>query len=563
MNITEELKKNIADCSGLSVDGVVLEHPADPINGDYSTPSALVIGKRDGKNPRTVAEDLAEKLSSLAIPGIQKVEVAGPGFINFFLTRNFFAEKVEEIVKDGGRYGSNSLFSGQKIIVEYTDPNPFKEFHIGHLMPNVIGESIARLYEKSGALVSRACYQGDVGLHIAQTIAAILREEGMPGEESTLREKTAFLGRMYTQGSKLYDENEEFKEEVQRINKTIYSHDDATIDDIYKKGRQWSLENFERIYNILGTVFNYYFFESETAPIGKKIVEDNMGKVFEESQGAVVFKGEEFGLHTRVFINKGGIPTYEAKDLGLAFKKFELADWDKSLIVTASEQNDYFKVMFKALEQIDPRIALRNYHIGHGLLRFVDGKMSSRKGNVITGESLIEEMRVSALEHMKENSLTAEEKERVAQDIGVAAIKVTVLRQAVGKDIVFDPEKSISLEGDSGPYLQYTTVRAASVLGKANETERAVSAIPPELSYLERLLYRFPEVVERAAKESAPHHLISYLLEIAAAFNSWYATTKILDGGEFQSYRLSLTEATKIVLTNGLYLLGIRVPEKM
>jgi len=299
-----------------------------------------------------------------------------------------------------------------------------------------------------------------------------------------------------------------------------------------------------------------------------KIVEGGTKNgVFEESDGAIVYKGEKKGLHTRVFITKAGTPTYETKELGLDYEKFQKQKLDHSVIVTANEQSGFFDVVLAAMADVLPEVAAKTEHVAHGFMALVGGKMSSRKGNIITGESLIEDMRVKAFAKMEEREFeNQEEKRSVADAVAVAAIKYSILKQATGKNIVFDPEQSLSFEGDSGPYLQYAHVRARAVLRKA-EAEKVPAAAkrpPEEVSELERLLYRFPSVVARAQTENEPHHVTTFLTAIASAFNSWYAQGKIVDMTDDTSpYKIALTEAFAATIKNGLWLLGIQAPERM
>ena len=287
-------------------------------------------------------------------------------------------------------------------------------------------------------------------------------------------------------------------------------------------------------------------------------------ELFVESDGAIVFHGEEHDpkLHTRVFVNKQGLPTYEAKEIGLAQMKRERCAFDRSITVTALEQEAYFNVVFTALELIYPEWKGVFEHIHHGMMQLQSGKMSSRKGNVITGESLIGDMITAAKEKMGERGVA--NPEEVARQIAVAAIKFSVLKQGAGKNIIFDPEKSLSLEGESGPYIQYAHTRCVSVLKRAEEESVALSAhvrggIAPDI---ERLLPRFPEVVERAAVQYEPHFVAQYLIELSSAFNSWYAQERIL-GTPDAADKLALVSAVRQTLKNGLWLLGISAPEEM
>ncbi len=563
MEIQEKLRERIATAAQVEPGAIHLEHPSDLLHGDIASNIALVLAKAQKENPKALAEKIVRHIVQHQPEEVERVEVAGAGFINFYLSREFFTQSVQEALEVGEQWGRNSTLTGKKIMVEYTDPNPFKEFHIGHLVPNIIGEAIARLLEGSGAEVRRASYQGDVGRHVAQALWGAL--QGEPPKT------VAGWGAAYARGSKAFGENEAAKAEIIEINKKIYERSDERITVLYEAGKKLSLESFEAMYARLGTKFDFYFFESESGPVGKKLVVEYLGKVFEESDGAVIFRGEKKGLHTRVFLNAEGLPTYEAKDLGLALLKHTRWPHEVSISVTGNEQSDYFKVMQAALAEINPELAKKMVHIGNGLLRLPTGKMSSRTGEVVTAEWLVDEVSKKVRKKMSER-FTVSEVERPAGNeddiinaISVGAIKYTILKQAVGGDIVFDFEKSVSFEGDSGPYLQYAATRAKSVLEKAQTNNQQPTTDHPtrEVTEIERLLYRFPEIVERAGKEYAPHLLVTFLIQLAGAFNSWYAKEKIIDDTPESAYKLALTKALHQTMVNGLWLLGIKTPEKM
>jgi arginyl-tRNA synthetase len=333
------------------------------------------------------------------------------------------------------------------------------------------------------------------------------------------------------------------------------------VNALYKKGRELSLEHFEELYKVLGTKFDYYFFESETGPRGIDIVRAHP-EIFEESEGAVVFKGEKYDLHTRVFINKLGLPTYEAKELGLAEMKAEKYPLDLTITVTGNEQAEYFKVVMKAMELALPKLKGKLSCKTNGMLRFAEGKMSSRTGNVITGESLVRDMTEVAKERAAESR--AKNVEKLAEEIAVAAIKFQLLKSNMGKDVIFDREQALSVEGDSGPYLQYTHARTHAIMEKAKEAgiKGKFDASQPA-SELARLVYRFYETVVHAQEELEPHIVANYLIQVASAFNSWYAKEQILDGTEAAAHKVALTDITRLTLKNGLWLLGIPAPEKV
>lgn len=542
---------------------ILIDTPPEEVVGEYTTNLAFLLAKTLKKSPLTIAQELAEAISDACI---DRAEAVAPGYVNISLAKETLQNVVRDILRAGDVYGKNTLHKDKKILFEYTDPNPFKVFHIGHLMPNVIGEALSRIYAFSGAEVKRAVYQGDVGMHVAKALWGAQKNiDAFPEPIAPLREFTAFFGNSYVVGSNAYETDEEAKEEMRALNKKIYERADETLNRLYDLGRTKSLEHFEEIYARLGTKFDFYFFESVTGPLGKKIVEENIQNgIFEKSQGAVVFRGEQYGLHTRVFRNKEGLPTYEAKELGLAYEKLNAYSYDQTITITGNEIQDYFKVILCVLEKISPELSGRVSCIAHGMLRFADGKMSSRKGNVITGESLMDEMREGAREKFT-SEMTEEEKEKISDQIGIGAIKYSILKQSIGRDVIFDKEQSLSLEGNSGAYLQYTLVRAKSVIRKAKEIGvTGTLESGADLTGLERLLARFGDTVEYACAHDSPHFVAEYLFILSQSFNAFYAKNTIASLEDRESpYRVAVTQSVAQVLETGITLLGIPTPKRM
>lgn len=558
MDIASLIRGKLASALGaagiaVSADDISLELPGEIAHGDYATGVALKYAKQAGKNPRALAEELVANLGE--VEGVSGIEIAGPGFINFKIAPSALWENLQTGRENPKEWGGTDLNKGKKIMVDYTQPNPFKPFHIGHLMSNATGESISRLLHFSAAKVIRVNYQGDVGLHIGKAIWGLLQLGIEPDNADE-------IGRAYAHGAKAYESDPVAKTEIDAINKAVYAESDAAINAIYTKGREASLAHFEDLYALLGTKFDDYFFESQVWKDGLDVVREHVGTVFEESDGAVIFPGEKYGLNTRVFITSAGLPTYEGKEMGLIKLKFEKHDPDISIVTTAVEQNNFFAVTTKAAEIIDPSKQGKIKHIAHGMMRLESGKMSSRTGDVITGESLVDDLIEVAKERAAESR--ADDKEQLARDVAVAAIKFQILKGGTGKDIIFDRERALSVEGDSGPYLQYAYARTCAILEKARDAvitpKFDTKAQPTDVA---RIIYRFYENVKKAQEELEPHIVATYLIALASAFNSWYAQEQILDGTEEAPHKLAVVDSVRQTLQNGLWLLGIPAPTKM
>jgi arginyl-tRNA synthetase len=537
----------------------VVEWPADLAHGDYATNAALAASKIVGKNPRELAEELTALLHDSLKDAMAAIEVAGPGFINFTLARPVITGIVKEAGALKEEWGKCATASGSRVSIEYSNPNAFKEMHIGHLMGSIMGESVSRLIENAGAQVIRDTFGGDIGPNVAKCLWAIQRKG------STDIANAAEIGQAYIQGATAYDESPEAKQEIDELNTKIYevvakqdtqeslTDEERALLSLWRKGREVSMQEFRRIWKILDTHFDYELFDSDTGDTGLRVVRDGLASgVFKESEGAVIYDGEGKGVHTMVFITSRGTPTYEAKDIGLAFLREERIPNDQIIIVTGNEQIGRFQTVLSALSEIAPLIASKTRHVATGFLTLTTGKMASRKGNIIAAAALIEEVMSRASE--KNSDLV------IAEQVGMGAIKYMILRSAPGSNIIFDPEKSLSLDGDSGPYLQYSLVRARSVLAQAGEKE--VSDAPSEPYELERLLIRFPQVTELAYAEEAPHKITQYLTQLAGEWNSFYAKERII-GGEYEGYKLAVARAFATTMENGLRLLAIPAPERM
>lgn len=553
-----ELEKQVAEAVQdlFGVDATIdLNRPEEQF-GDYATNVALQLSKQLSKNPREIGEALAAKLREDLAEQVSDITVADPGFINLKLSNQSLLKGLKAVP-------ARSL-EGKTVVAEYSDPNPFKVLHAGHLYTSVVGDAIANLLEVAGAKAHRVNFGGDVGLHVAKNMWAILKFlEGEHPEklaEVPKNERADWLSARYVEGNTAYEENESAKQEITLLNKKIYQlHNDNDHDtpfaQIYWTCRDWSYEYFDQFYARLGTKFERYYPESETAPIGLATVREHVGKVYEESDGAIVFNGEKHGLHTRVFINSEGLPTYETKDVGLIMKKYEDYHFDRSVVITANDIAEYMKVVLKSIEQFRPELVAATSHLTHGLIKLPGGvKMSSRLGNILRAVDILD---VTA----------AANKEQTGQDNSetvLGAVKYAFLKQRIGGDIIYDPKESVSLEGNSGPYLQYAHARAQSILGKADNLQELSEDADLEAGEhsLARKITEYIEVVDNAVTELMPHHVATYLYELAQVFNRFYEHNRVI-GDERQNIRLVLVDNYAKTLSSGLDLLGITAPDRM
>lgn len=552
--LTQTIKEALAELAFPEVD-FVLEHPKELAYGDWATNVALLLGKRVGENPLVVAQTIVDHLGQKNIKAITSISVAGPGFINITLSRDVFIQQLPEAVKEG--WGSTDVYKGKKILVEHSSPNLFKPFHVGHLMNNTIGESITRLARKSGASVVTMSFPSDISLGVAKAIFILLEKYG----EAFVPDNVAVLGDAYVEGTARYDDDPSVQERVKEIADNLYARNDTPEVRLFDRCKAFNIQYFEAVVAKLGSRFDSYIYESEAGVVGKELVQQNTPNVFTESEGAVIYTpNEEAKLHTAVFLNSQGNPTYEAKDLGLLSLKFRQHNPDQSIFITDAQQVSHFAVVLDAARHIDTVWAEKSLHRYHGRMSFKGQKMSSRLGGV----PLVEDILTTIVAEVKMKN--PESTQEVAEMIGLAALKFSILKAQAGKNIDFDPDSSLSFEGDSGPYLQYSAVRARSLLAKGDEETISPSIATPVLGteILERMIARFPEVVLRSQEEWAPHYVVTYLTELAQYFNSWYGQGKIIDNDRgATAYRLSVVAAVCNTLVKGLDMLGIEVPAKM
>jgi arginyl-tRNA synthetase len=557
----------------------LLEKPENENFGDYSSNVALVAAKILRKNPFELASELVEQLNKILPQGvggqarlgnIEKVEAVKPGFINFWLSKNYLFSQLEKILNEKEKFGSKNEDLNKKIIVEYSSPNIAKPFTVGHLRSTIIGDAIANLLAANGWKVYRDNHLGDWGTQFGKQIYAIKTwgdEKKIEQVENPVKELVALYVKFHEEAEKSPELEERAREWFKKL-----EEGDTEARRLWRKCVDWSLKEFEKIYQKLGIKFtenegmgySESFFEDKILPVMKELREKKLTQESEDAE-LVFFPDDKFP--PLMILKKDGTTLYSTRDL--ATDKFRLEKYGKDIIIVnevGNEQALYFRQLFELEKILGWMKEGQRIHKKHGLYRFKDAKMSTRKGNTIWLEDVLKEAEKRAL------SLSSEKDIEIAKKVAIGAIKWNDLKRTSEQDIVFDWDEVLNMLGDSGPYIQYAYVRTQSVLAKSEirnpKSERVskfdirASNLAPEEVSLLRALNKFPEVIEAAGEKFSPNIVCNYLFDLAQKFNLFYQKCKIVGSAE-QNLRLQLTDGVGQVIKNGLNLLGIQAPEKM
>ena len=546
---------------GIDDPKVEISYPIHTEHGDFSSNVALRYSKDLKKNPMELGKEILDLIEDADF--IEKKELVKPGFINFFLSKNVLLKEMEKIIKIGKNYGNSKKNKGKKIVVEYSSPNIAKPFTIGHLRSTIIGDAIANLVEATGATVYRDNHVGDWGTQFGKLIYAI-KKWGDEQEIEKSEEPIRVLVDLYVKFHEEAEKNPQIDNEARKYFQLLESGN-AEMRKLWEKCVDWSWKEFDVIYNKLGVRFTENagrgygesFFEDKLSDV---IAELKKKKLLKESEGAqlVFFSGDKYP--PLMILKKDGVSLYSTRDL--ATDKFRMEKYGKNAIVineVGAEQILYFRQLFETEKMLGWFNKDQRIHVAHGLYRFRDKKMSTRKGNTIWLEDVLKEAekRASALE----KKITGN-----APLIALNSLKWNDLRRSPQLDVIFDWDEILNMEGNSGPYVLYTYVRTQSILNQADSKEKAngqVEINDEELQIL-RSLNRFQEVVENAAVNYLPSTLVTYLYELARSYSLFYQNHPVLKSeGAQRQLRIGLTQATGIVLRNGLNLLGIKTVEKM
>ncbi len=537
--------------------------------GDFAFP-CFIIAKEQKKAPSDVSNVIASKISASFL---EKVEANGP-YVNFFLSKMVLSSKVLEDI-----FFNNYSFSKQKgkIMVEYSSPNTNKPLHLGHLRNNTLGLAISNLLGLTGHKVIKANLVNDRGIHICKSMLAYKLFGDNKNPESEKMKSDHFVGSMYVLFDRINKEKPELKleEQAQKMLVKWEQGDKETI-ALWKKMNDWALKGMEKTYSDFGTKFDKMFFESDIFKKGnkQKLIEEGLKKnVFVKEDNGAIIALLEPELQNKVIVRGDGTSLYATNDLMLTQVKFEEFNLDKSIWVVANEQDLYFKQLFRIFEKLGRPWAKQCYHLSYGYVSLTTGRMKSREGTVVDADDLLEKVKQLALKEISSrySNLSEKEKEKRAIAIALGAIKFFLMKNDAKKDMVFNPKESISFEGETGPYLQYSFARAKSILRKAKKDKIKFAHKNFDLlndnkeKELLIELGKFSDSINKSWENLSLHPLCHNLLSIAEKFNSFYHELQVLkaDSKELINARLSLVEATTIVLEKGLKLLDIDAIEKM
>lgn len=555
--IKDEIIKILQEATGRG--DIVVDVPENNEFGDYSTNVAMILAKKEGKNPQELAEEIVKKIE---VAGLPAKALATAGFINFYLSKEVLLENLEKVDE---KYGSSDVGkglpaqAGKTAVIDYSAPNIAKAFGVGHLRSTIIGQALYNLYEFLGYKTVGDNHLGDWGTQFGMIIAAV-KKNNLDIEKLSVDE----LEKVYVEYNKEIEDNPELKDVAKEWFKKL-EEGDKEAKHIWQKAKDTSLAEFQRIYDLLGVDIDYAY--------GESFYEDKMDAVVKEarkkglvrkSEGAEIVEFKNLpagkaGLPPAMLIKSDGATTYFTRDL--ATIKFRIATWKPDIYIyeVGSEQSVYFRQLFETVRMLGWIKDEELVHVGHGLFLFGGKKMSTRKGGSIKLEEVLKE----AVERARKlgNGDT-----KAAMAVGIGAIKYYDLLHHPTSSINFDWEKIFVLEGNSGPYLQYTVARTNSVLAKSTNLQISKSANNSQFNHEEELVLRclvhFPEVVENAAESYSPNLLCNYLYDLASKFNTFYNKHRII-GGENDKLRLRLTSAVGQILKTGLTLLGIQAPERM
>ncbi|MFH1656614.1 MAG: arginine--tRNA ligase [Candidatus Nealsonbacteria bacterium] len=559
-----------------------LDCPIEKEMGDFSLP-CFKLAKELKRTPDFVAKLLSEKINPTEF--VSSVKCLG-GYLNFYVNKIKITPLVlNQIIKEKEKYGNSKLGKKEKIMIEFSSPNTSKPLHLGHVRNIVIGWSVSRLLETIGFKTIKTSLLNDRGIHICKVILSY--KKWAENKKPTIK-SDHFIGNYYVLFEKKLKENPDIQKELlETLNKlekeevlifnlwekiNQWAKKDPSTFTLWKKINQWAEKGFKETYLKLGVSFDKVYRESKIYKKGKKIILDGLEKgIFKKDKdGAIIAKLEKYGLPDKVLLRSDGTSIYITQDIYLAILKFKEYKLKKSIYCVGNEQELYLKQLFKILEMLGYDWSKNCYHLNYGMVFLPEGKMKSREGKVVEADKLISDLKNLAQEEiLKRNSNISEKKlSDRSLKVAISALKYYLLEINPSKNIYFNPKKSVSFNGRTGPYIQYSYARICSILKKAGRLSFHninYSCLKNE-GELELIMFlsKFPSVIEKSALNYNPAILAQYLYHLSEIFNSFYENFSVLEADkETKNARLLLINSTKIVFKKGLNLLGIDVLEKM
>ncbi|MEM7825605.1 MAG: arginine--tRNA ligase [Candidatus Aenigmatarchaeota archaeon] len=540
-----------------------LETPPQPEFGDLASTISFQLAKKEKRNPKEIAEELVKKIKIPEKSLVKKVE-AKEGYINFFFDWEKISEKVLKEIQKGIEF---DFGKGKGVMVEYSQPNPVHPMHVGHARSTFLGDTLANILEFLGYKVIRANYMNNVGLQVAKLVTAyLLWGEGKKPEGKPDLWLWGFYVKFHEEASK----NHELEEKAREILRKYEIEKDKETIKIWNRIVEWCVRGFEETYKKLGIKFDVYFYESDARELGKKLVEDAVKKgiASKSPDGAIFADLEKYGLPKVVILRSDGTGLYITSDLGLTKQKFERYKIEKAFWVVSSEQNLYFKQLFKILELLSFSWAKNCYHFSFELVRLQEGRMSSREGKAVMLDEVIKKLTEMAFQEVERRNpkLSEKEKLKLAEIIGIGALKYAIVKVEPNNTIVFDWKRMLSLHGDTGPYLQYAHTRCDGILKKANKWKPTYKTekLTKEEKELIKLLLKFQKVLQDSSENLRPNYVCNYAFDLATAFDKFYEVCPVLKADKkLRNFRLTLVDSTKKLLKKCLDLIGMEAPEKM
>lgn len=565
LNFKEEVVKLIkSQVDALTQEEIssLIEVPPSYDMGDYAFP-VFRLAKAFRKAPPVIAEELVSKFGENEY--FEKIENKGP-YLNFFINKNKLTESTLNEVKEKGiKYGSSNMGNGKTVIVEYSSPNIAKPFHIGHIRTTVIGNALYKIYTFLGFDTVAINHLGDYGTQFGMLISAYKKW----GDRETIEtDPINELLKLYVRFNAEAEEHKELRDEARHWFKELENGNEEAK-ELWTWIKEISLKEFNKVYDMLNIKFDSYAGESFYSDKMPSVIDElKSKKLLKESEGAYLVDLEEHGMPPALIMKSDGSTLYTTRDIAAAFYRKETYNFYKNIYVVASQQNLHFKAWMKVIELMGHEWAKDCIHIPFGMVSLEDGTLSTRKGRVVFLEDVLNKAIKNTLDIINERNPNLENKEEVSKQVGIGAVIFQELFNQRIKDYVFSWERTLSFEGETGPYVQYTHARINSLLEKGNfdiedKVDYALLSSEEEIN-ITRLLYDFPKVVVDSMEKNEPFFITRHIVEIAKAYNKFYNSSPIItDDEELKKARLMISFATKTVIKTGLDLLGMEAPERM